>query len=479
MTQSNRREFLEQSLLTAAAAVTLPGMTGAVLAQDAARPAKRSDVLRVGVVGVRGRGRGHIGAFKKSPDAEVVAICDPDSGVIGPAVEAVPNATYYEDIRRLLDDPTIDVISIATPNHWHALATIWALQAGKHVYVEKPISHNVAEGRAVVNAARRYGRLVQHGTQARSNVATRDAIAWLRAGGLGRVTRARGLCYKRRQSIGRVDGPQPPPATLDMDLWTGPARLEPLMRAELHYDWHWVFNTGNGDIGNQGVHQMDIARWGLGLDDFPQRIRSCGGRVGYVDDGETPNSQLVTYDYGEKQIIFEVRGLATDPYRTASIGVVFHGERGYMVSSSYAKVVVFDHDGNETKTFTGGGDHVQNFLDAIKQGRGDLLNADALEGHRSSALCHLGNISHRLGAVRRLSDLDAPFESDPANRAFDEFRSHLTSNGLPADRTDIAVGPSLAFDDASERFHGPGAVQANALLSREYRAPYAIPDELT
>jgi predicted dehydrogenase len=475
MTQVNRREFLEQSLLATAALVAVPS---AALAQSAAYPEKQSDLLRVGVVGVRGRGRGLIGSFKKSPDSEVVAICDPDSGVIDPALEAVPNATYHKDLRALLDDPSIDIVAIATPNHWHALATIWALQAGKHVYVEKPISHNVVEGRAIVNAARRYGRLVQHGTQARSNVATRDAIAWLRAGGLGRVTRARGLCYKRRESIGKVDGPQQPPATLDMDLWTGPARFEPLMRAELHYDWHWDFNTGNGDIGNQGVHQMDIARWGLGLDDFPRRVMSCGGRVGYDDDGETPNSQLVSYDYGDKEIIFEVRGLPTDPYRTAHIGVVFHGERGYMVSSSYAKVVVFDHDGNVTKTFTGEGNHAQNFLDAIKHGRPDLLHADALEGHRSTALCHLGNISHRLGTVRRLSDIDAPFESEPANIAYAEFRDHLTGNELSADQTDITLGPSLAFNDASERFHGAREEQANALLTREYRIPYVIPDEL-
>jgi predicted dehydrogenase len=471
----NRRAFLEQSLLATAATIVVPGAAGTALAQDPQRTVARNDRIRVGVIGVRGRGRAHIGAFKKSPDAEVVAICDPDSGVIAPAMESVPSATYHTDLRSMLDDPSIDAVSIATPNHWHSLATIWALEAGKHVYVEKPISHNVLEGRRVVEAAQRTGKLVQHGTQSRSSKATVDAMQWLHDGGLGRVETARALCFKRRQSIGKVSGPQTPPSTLDLDLWTGPAAMEPLMRASLHYDWHWVFNTGNGDIGNQGVHQMDIARWGLGLDDFPQRVVSCGGRLGYDDDGETPNTQIALYDYGPKQIVFEVRGLETGPYHTAHIGVVFHGEHGYLVSSSYAKVVAFDHDGQPIQTFTGGGDHIQNFLDAIRSGDATVLNSDALEGHRSSALCHLGNISYQLGSPRRLGATDAPFEGvEPADDAFRSMRTHLTDNGIDPDATDYTMGPSLAFDDATERFHGAHAEAANVLLTREYRAPYVV-----
>lgn len=235
MSNMNRRDFLERSLLTTAGLVV---PSAALSAFASPRAVGANDRIRVGVIGVRGRGRGHIGAFKKSPNAEVVAICDPDSGVIAPAVEAVPEARYYADVRKMLEDPSIDAVSIATPNHWHALATIWALQAGKHVYVEKPISHDVAEGQAVVEAARRYGRIVQHGTQARSHVATRDALAWLRDGGLGRVKLAHGLCYKRRESIGKITAPPKLPPTLDYDLWTGPAAMEPLARANLHYDWH-------------------------------------------------------------------------------------------------------------------------------------------------------------------------------------------------------------------------------------------------
>jgi len=431
-------------------------------------------------MGVRGRGRAHVKAFRDAPDSEVVAICDPDTAVIGPAMEAVPDATYYRDIRAMLDDARIDAVAIAAPNHWHALATIWALQAGKHVYVEKPISHTLMEGRAVMNAARRTKLVVQHGTQARSQSATRQAMDWLHSGGIGRVTRARGLCYKRRESIGKVDAPINPPSTIDMNLWTGPARLEPIRRRQLHYDWHWVFNTGNGDIGNQGVHQMDIARWGLALDDHPRSVMSIGGRLGYDDDGETPNSQLVCYDFGPKEILFEVRGLKSGPYRTAHIGVVFTGEHGYLVSAAYNKVVAFDLDGNVTRTFTGGADHehFQNFLDAVKAGRPDLVHASVLDAHRSTALCHLGNVSHLLGRSVALGSVDVPFHSASANEAFDEMRDHLRSNGLDPDNTLVSVGATLAFDDALERVVGTNADEANTLLTRTYREPFVIAEEL-
>jgi predicted dehydrogenase len=462
-------------VLASAAAASGSALVPRALA--ARRPAPPSEVIRVAVIGVRGQGRAHVGAFKKSPDAEVVAICDADSGVIDRAMQAVPDATYHQDIRRLLDDPSIDAVSIAMPNHWHSLATIWALEAGKHVYVEKPISHNVREGRAVVAAARRHGKLVQHGTQARSHQATRDAVAWLRAGGLGRVSIARGLCYKRRESIGLVDGPQTPPATLDYDLWTGPAPMRPLMRKSVHYDWHWVFDTGNGDIGNQGIHQMDIARWGLGRDDLPRRVVGAGGRFGYVDDGETPNTQVTVYDYGDQQIIFEVRGLVTDPYREAKIGVVFHAEEGYLVSRSYAQAHAYDHDGNLVRTFEGGGNHIQNFLDAIKSGTASDLTADCLEGHRSSALCHLGNISCRLGTPRSLSAADAPFGdgSEAANESFRRARAHLADNGIDVASTAFSLGPSLEIDASAERFTGPRATEANAMLTRDYRDGFVVP----
>ena len=483
-----RREFLEDALLAAAAALPVAACTSQAgqdaheLTQPASKPTRRSasERLRIGVVGVRGRGRAHVGAWKKSPDAEVVAICDPDSAVIGGAMRAVPDAKYYKDIRKLLEDPRIDAISVATPNHWHSLATIWALQAGKHVYVEKPVSHDLGEGRLVVDAAKRAGRMVQHGTQARSHKATMDAMAWLRAGGLGKVRIARGLCYKRRKSIGKVSGDQKPPATLDYDLWIGPAEMKPLHRKSLHYDWHWDFNTGNGDLGNQGAHQMDIARWGLGRDALPERVVALGGRLGYDDDGNTPNTDISLFDYGDQQIIFEVRGLKTGPYRTAKIGVVFHCEHGYLVSASYSKVVAFDLDGKVVKTFRGGGNHFQNFLDAIRSGDDSVLHAQIREGHLSAGLCHLGNVSYLLGRDRSLAATDAPFGpsglggSDAADETFRRMRKHLIENGLDADKVAYKMGPVLTLDPHTERFIGAAAERANALLHRPFRQGYEV-----
>ncbi len=471
-----RREFLEQTLLASAAA-SVPTIASSTIALPAHRRSP-NETIRVGVIGVRGRGRGHISAFLKSPDAEVVAICDPDEGVIDLAMEAAPNAKYLRDMRAMFDDPAIDAVSIATPNHWHSLATIWALQAGQHVFVEKPISHNVFEGRQVVRAANKYGKVVQHGTQARSHRATRDAIAWLRAGGLGKIRLARGLCYKRRESIGTVNGPTRPPSTMDFDLWTGPSQLQPIMRPQVHYDWHWDFNTGNGDIGNQGPHQMDIARWGLGIDRLPNSVTSSGGRLGYDDAGETANTQVATFDFGDAQIIFEVRGLPTPAHKTARIGTIFHCEHGYLVSASYSKVVAYDLDGNEVKTFTGGSeqDHYQNFLDAIKANDPTIVTAPPIEGHLTAAMSHLANISWRLGAQQVLSASDQPFANDDAaNEAFARFREHLIANDLDPSQTSYAMGPKLGFDPQTEQFSGDWALEANAMLTRPERPPFVVP----
>jgi predicted dehydrogenase len=459
-----RRHFIGGTL---AAGLSLPGIA-------TARVVRRADPVRLGVIGVRGRGRAHIGDFKESADAEVIAICDADEGVIGPALDAVPDATYYKDVREMLDRADIDAVSIATPNHWHTLAALMALDAGKHVYVEKPISHNLHEGRVLARAAARSSRVVVHGTQARTHVATIEAMQWLREGGLGEVKLARGLCYKRRESIGKVDGVQQPPATCDYDLWTGPAEKRPLMRKELHYDWHWDFNTGNGDIGNQGVHQMDIARWGLGKTGFPRRVRSCGGRLGYDDDGNTPNTQVAVFDYDDgARVIFEVRGLVTKGYRDTTIGVVFHCEGGQLVSAEYAKVIAYDHDGREIRTFEGGGNHCQMFLDAIRSGA--PVTADARDGHVSAGMCHMANISHMLGTGQALAGREAALGADiDLSDAFARFQMHVVENGLDPKATEYSLGPSLEFDAATESFVGGDADRANALQTRAYRDGFRV-----
>src|SRR5262249_47869773 len=239
--------------------------------------------LRVAVVGIRGQGCAHVGGFAGKHNCVVTVLCDADSAVLGRAMKIAEGQQktaprYVQDIRKVVEDKDIDVISIPTPNHWHALAAIWAMQNGKDVYVEKPVSHNVSEGRRIVEVARKERKVCQTGTQSRSMKGLRDAIAFLRSGKLGKVKLARGLCYKLRPSIGKVKGPQKPPSTVDYDLWCGPAPKKPLMRKSLHYDWHWVWDTGNGDLGNQGIHEMDKARWGLGKNTLARSVRSLGGR---------------------------------------------------------------------------------------------------------------------------------------------------------------------------------------------------------
>ncbi len=473
MSNLNRRRFLEDSLLIAASAV---GASACQTSTDVRSSARKDGKLNVAVIGLRGRGRAHIKAFQNSPDAHVATICDVDDAIIEPAAAAVPGAKYVRDMRKIFDDPAIDAVSFATPNHWHALGTIWALEAGKHVYVEKPISYNIEEGKAVVRAAKASGLVVQHGTQARSHRATREAIEWMRSGGLGKPTLAVGLCYKKRPSIGKVTEDQEPPATLDYDQWIGPADKRPLRREKLHYDWHWDYNTGNGDLGNQGVHQMDIARWGLGLDALPKRVISCGGRLGYDDDADTPNTLVSTFDYGTRQLVFEVRGLRTGAYRDVTIGVVFHCEGGYLAIASYDRCTAFDTSGREIRTFQGGGNHFQNFLDAVKAGDPEAVTANSREGHLSAGLCHMGNVSYRMGKPMDLARAIDPFGSDwPAgNEAMLRMRSHLVGNYVsPADS--VLVGPELVFDPATEMFVGDRAAEANALSARKYRSRYVPP----
>jgi predicted dehydrogenase len=385
------------------------------------------------------------------------------------------------DVRKLLDNKDIDVITTATPNHWHALITVWACQAGKDVYVEKPVSHNVWEGRQAVLAARRHNCIVQSGTQSRSNEALQEALAWVRAGNLGKIKIARGLCYKRRQSIGKADGPQPIPPNIDYDLWCGPAPKGPLMRQRLHYDWHWVWPTGNGDLGNQGIHQMDVARWALGTPALSPRVFSIGGRLGYVDDGETANTQMVIHDYGDSLLIFEVRGLpaktgaeAMDKYRGQGVGHVVECEGGYLSGTT-----AYDKDGKEIRQFKGKGeeDHFANFIKAVRSRKLEDLNADILEGHLSSALCHTGNISYRLGLQAEPDEIQATLKGDNAAlETLARMEEHLAANGVDLKQCKLTIGPALRMDPKQERFIGND--KANQLLTRDYRVPFVVPKEV-
>jgi predicted dehydrogenase len=439
MTVLDRRSFLKQSSRT----VVSMAAAGTLVGAGKSRAASPNEVIRVGVVGFNGRGGSHIEALlpSKGLGTEIGALVDVDEKVLARGVARVEKdqsqaPAAYTDLRKMLDDKSIDAISIATPNHWHSLAAIWACQAGKDVYVEKPLSHNVFEGRKLVEAARKYRRIVQHGTQSRSSGGVRQAVEQLRAGVIGKLYMAKGHCFKWRASIGKVKEPIPVPPGVDYDIWCGPAPMKPIRRQRFHYDWHWQWEYGNGDIGNQGVHEMDMARWGLGKG-LPNTIFSSGGRYGYEDDGETPNTQHAIFDYGDCILQFEVRGLPTNDEQGVKIGNIFYGSEGYMVLS-----------GGKWQTFMGqkgeagpsgptpearGTDHFANFIVAVKSRKPEDLNAPVEEGHLSSALCHLANVSYRLGR-------------------------------------------KLAFDPQAERFlHDE---EADRLLTREYRSPYVVPSQV-
>ena len=480
MSQFSRREFLENSMFAAATAA-LASRSGLSFAADEAAPGS-ADILRVAVVGVNGRGGSHIDGFGKRKDCEIAAIVDVDEVVGNRQADAIEKRfgkrpTVYTDMRKCFDDKSIHIASIATPNHWHALAAIWAVQAGKDVYVEKPVSHNVFEGRQLVEAARKYKKIVQTGTQSRSNPGMRELIKIIHDGGIGEVKLARGLCYKPRGSIG-PRGNYDVPASVNYDMWSGPAQMTTLTRPKFHYDWHWQWETGNGDLGNQGIHQMDIARWGLNEMSLGETVLSYGGRFGYEDAGETANTQVCIHQYaGGKRLVFEVRGLKTEKYKDAGVGVIFSGSNGYAVMPSYNGGTQFDKDGNKVKDFGGGGDdnHFGNFVKAVRSRKIEDLNADILEGHLSSALCHVGNISYRLGTPVAAKDITAKLQGDDeALETFDRFQQHLLDNKVDPATTKITLGPKLTLA-GKEVFSGERAAEANKLTTREYRAPYIVP----
>jgi predicted dehydrogenase len=482
----SRREFVNSSAVAAAlaAAGSVVDPLPAGEETKAARKGSANDRLRVAVIGVRGRGMNHVDGFAGKHNCEIAVICDCDEKVIGRAMTTSEDKQgkaprYEKDLRKVMDDKSIDVVSIATPNHWHALAAIWAIQAGKDVYVEKPVSHNVSEGRRIVEAARHFNKICQAGTQSRTNKGMRDAIAYVQSGKIGKVSLARGLCYKRRESIGKVTGPQPIPESIDYNLWCGPAPQAPLMRKNLHYDWHWTWDYGNGDLGNQGIHEMDKARWGLNKSTLPNAVMSVGGRFGYVDDGQTANTQICVFDYGDCELIFEVRGLPTKELKGAKVGNIFVGSEGYVVCPSYDSGVVYDNDGKVLQKFKGGGDHFGNFVDAVRARNAKLLNGDIEEGHLSSALCHLGNISYRMGILAPLGTTPEQFASDrQAAEALERMREHLTDNKVSPEQTQYRVGPRLTLDPKAETFAGTGSEEANRMLSREYRKGFEVPSKI-
>ncbi len=494
MSSLSRRTFIKSSAVAAAGAALPARAWGNIIGAN-------SDI-RVAVIGLNGRGKNHLSSLAKIPGVRVVAICDVDTALLDkvkPTVNGGDVKTYV-DLREVYASPDIDAVTIATPNHWHSLAGIWALQAGKDVYLEKPVSHNIWEGRQLVAASKKSNRIIQAGTQIRSGEGLREAVAWVRAGNLGKITVSRGFCYKRRVSIGKTYGPQAVPPTINYDLWSGPAPLELPHRnttnGPVHYDWHWFWLYGNGDVGNQGIHQMDVARWFLGEAGLPKRSLSLGGRVGYVDDGETPNTQIVIHDYATAPLIFEVRGLPAkagmtgsgadpranadsagmDQYRGVSIGNVIECEGGSMIVPTYTTATAVDRDGKVIKEFKGRDQHMENFIDVIRSRKSADLFGPIEEGHVSSALCHLGNASYRVGQAMPPQALrDLVKNHGALEEAAGRMLEHLGANNVDIAKTPLTAGQPLLVDPKTEMCTGPASGSANLLLTRKYRAPFTVP----
>ena len=446
---NSRRTFLKNAAKGAVVATVLPSVLKAesgvpTILRDSAKGA--NDRIRVAVLGINGRGKNHIEevmGLSGKANVEVVAVCDPDMVILQERAQEFENkygkkVTIEQDFRRLYDDPSIDAVTLATPNHWHALQTIWACQAGKDVYLEKPGTHNIYEGKKMIEAAYKYNRIVQHGVQLRSSTAIREAVKHLEDGLIGRVYMSRGLVYRWRPSIGNK-GISQTPAGLDYDLWCGPAPMVPFTRNLVHYNWHWHWNYGNGDVGNQGIHETDLCMWGLGVDHLPERITSMGGKFLWDDAKEVPEIQTSIYHYPkQKKIIqFEVRNWCTNLEDGAGVGNIFYGDKGYLVVKGYGTYESYLGEKREKgPSRSEEGEltlHFQNWFDAIRARDMTVQNGPVQTAHLSSSLAHLGNISYRLG------------------KQFD-------------------------FDPVAERFIGDGEAEANSMLSREYRAPYILPD---
>ena len=455
---NGRRTFLKSSALAA----------GLATAASAKRVVGANDRVRVAVVGLHGRGWDHVKGYQAVPGVEIAYFCDADENVINKRLDecdkmGIAKPKTHFDIRKLLEEKDVDALSVATPNHWHSLMGIWTAQAGKDLYLEKPCSHNWWEGRQLVNAVDKYKIVCQHGSQCRSSVAIREAMDNMQSGLVGDLYMARGLCYKWRPTIGHAL-PEPVPPGVHYDLWTGPAPLKPFTKNRFHYNWHWIWDTGNGDLGNQGIHEVDLARWGMGVV-LPTKVTAMGGHFLFDDDQQTPNDINVSYEFStpegkKKMITFEVRGWMTNHEagigtsefsgggvpsaglnvgkvsRPSTIGNLYYGSKGYMAISNYDSYKTWlgeEQTPGPSRTYPVRAEHFANFIDCVRSRNIANLHAPILEGHYSSTLVHLANASYRLGRTINFDPKTESVINDP---------------------------------EATELLHGT------------YRAPYVVPEQV-
>jgi predicted dehydrogenase len=500
MSDQNRRDFLKQAaaggLLAALSAGIINGGNPASAGHgdrlasrkrrsqsgtQAAPAPSANGRIRIALAGLNGRGVAHLHEFCRMKNVEIAYLVDPDTRLFASRSDMIKQLAgntpkCVQDLRTILDDKDLDVVSIAAPNHWHSLLAIWACQAGKDVYVEKPCSHNVYEGRKLVEAARKYDRIVQHGTQSRSSATWAKQVAAVRSGKYGRLLVSYGYASKTRRSIG-VQSPKQPPKELDFDLWLGPAPQQAYHENLVHYNWHWFWDFGNGEIGNQGAHQMDVARWAMPDGAVPKTVISLGGRFGYTDQGQTPNTQLSVIDFGGPKIVFEDRGLVTG--KTSKVTNEFYTDEGVIKDGQFFPKGKKEGEPLAEVEYTL---HPHgpfgNFIDCVRSRKREDLNAEILEGHLSATLCHLANVSYQLGGDARFDKKSETLGDDrTVGEAFESMKRHLVKAAKLnlADAT-YRLGRKLVYDAAAEQFISDA--DANQRLRGPRRKPYVIPENI-
>lgn len=468
------------SAAAASAAMTFPSVTRATMA---------ADDVNLGFISCGGRAGQHLGMFDKIDGVNIAGLCDPDEGRVGAAQKKFGKAKGYSDLRKLLDDKSIDAVVVATTNHWHCLASIWAMEAGKDVYVEKPLSHSQWEGRQTVNAARRYNRICQVGTQQRSDPMQAEIKKFLHEDkALGEILTARVNRYGVRGQIGKRDTPLEIDSSIDYDLWLGPAQDQPIFRDKLQYDWHWDFNTGSGEMGNWGVHVLDDLRNVVFQDSvrLPKRVFGAGGRIAWNDAGDTPNVHFVYFDTGSIPVVIGLTNLTAGPgekkspkHPGAGSGYIAYCEGGHY-EGQRGRGAAFDKDGKLIKKFrgtNGNGDHHQNFIDAVRSRNVSSLNTDVEVGHLSTGWCNLANIAFRAGKPFTKADAaQVSGDSGIWQSMVDSMETHVAAHGVKLESDAIRLSPMLTVDVQKEVFVGENADVANPFLKREYREGYVVPE---
>lgn len=469
----SRRQFVKRAAATAAVALPMLARRNVLGANDE---------IRMAVIGCGVRGGAHTAGFGAQPGVRLAAVCDPDSERVEKFAQNIEKKygarpATEADVRRLMDRKDIDAVSIATMQYWHALPCIWACETGRNVYVEKPLAHFIWEGRQMVNATRKYNRLVQIGTQSRSRDTDRQAVDYIHSGALGKIQYIVCFANKVRKSIGKRTEPLPIPPTLDFELWSGPARKEPIYRDRIQYDCSFTWNMGDGESCNQGVHELDVARWVLGETALPRRTMSLGGRFVFNDAGDVPNTQLAYYDFPSAPVLYEVHNMRAGKnsndapnFRGQRVDTCVQCEGGYVMMHAGR---VFNNEGKEIKKFSGKEDHFGNFIQALRSGKREDLHAEILEGHLSTNISHVGNISYRLGQRASAAEMRKQIgDLPPFVEMFDRYLAHLKAHEV--DPGESTLGPWLECDRENECFKNNTA--ANKLVKGFYRAPFVVPE---